>query len=184
MPSEIHHADNQDRRDFVKKVAAVIIGALSTVVPAAAGLMVLCDPLRIRQTDAGQWVRVTSLDTLPDDGVPRKYTVVAASADAWNRFLSEPIGAVYLRRTGPATLRAFNVVCPHAGCFVNYVPGMQGFRCPCHGSAFALNGAISDPTSPSPRGLDSLEVEVRSGTEVWVRFHNYLAGHKEKIPIA
>ena len=37
--------------------------------------------------------------------------------------------------------------------------------------------------SPSPRGLDELEVEIRSDNEIWVKFQNFRAGEKEKIPV-
>jgi Rieske Fe-S protein len=95
-----------------------------------------------------------------------------------------PIGAVYLRRTGPNSVQAFNVVCPHAGCFVDFVAGRKAYVCPCHNSVFGLDGKISDPKSPSPRSMDQLDVEVRNDNEIWVRFENYLAGQARKIPIA
>ncbi len=92
------------------------------------------------------------------------------------------MGAIYLRRTGENEVKAFNVVCPHAGCFVDYRGDMNSFFCPCHNSAFGLNGELADKRSPSPRGLDSLEAEVR-GNEVWVKFQNFQTGHATKIPV-
>ena len=56
------------------------------------------------------------------------------------------------------------------------------YLCPCHNSTFALDGKISSAGSPSPRGLDELEVEIRNDSEVWVKFQNYRAGVPEKIP--
>ncbi|HVY70044.1 MAG TPA: Rieske (2Fe-2S) protein, partial [Verrucomicrobiae bacterium] len=103
--------------------------------------------------------------------------------DAWNKFTNVPVGAVYLRRVGEKTVEAFNVVCPHAGCFVDFMPERKSYLCPCHNSTFGLDGKIQDAKSPSPRGLDSLEVELRDGGEIWVRFQNYQAGHHEKIPV-
>jgi hypothetical protein len=32
--------------------------------------------------------------------------------------------------------------------------------------------------------MDELESEVRNDSEVWIRFQNFIAGHKEKIPAA
>jgi Rieske Fe-S protein len=81
-------------------------------------------------------------------------------------------------------LEAFNVVCPHAGCFVDFLPDRGKFLCPCHNSTFTLAGKIDDPSSPAPRGMDSLEVELRGGKEVWVKFRNFEAGHADKIPVA
>jgi menaquinol-cytochrome c reductase iron-sulfur subunit len=183
FPEPSATSDHAGRRGFLKKAAALFLGALAMVAPLAAGLMVVLDPLR-RKSEQNAFLLVTSLPSLPEDGLPRKFVVVSSHTDAWNRNPSMPVGAVYLRRTGPKSIQAFNVVCPHAGCFVDYVAARQSYICPCHNSVFALNGKISDPKSPSPRSLDELQVELRNDTEVWVRFENFLAGHEQKIPIA
>src|SRR5581483_1471657 len=91
-------------------------------------------------------------------------------------------GAVYLRRTKDDKITALNVLCPHAGCFVDYMPGKGNYLCPCHVSSFTIEGKIDSPGSPSPRGLDELEVQVRN-TEVWVVFQNFQAGRPEKVPV-
>ena len=104
--------------------------------------------------------------------------------DAWNKFTETAIGAVYLRRASDGQVQAFNASCPHAGCFVDYLPERGTFLCPCHNSTFAVTGRIDNPTSPAPRGLDSLETEVRDGKEVWVQFQNFQPGRPEKIPVA
>lgn len=171
------------RRSFFREAAAILLGFLGLLVPIVSGLMVVLDPLR-RRSGQDRLIRVTTLNSLPDDGLPRKFPVIASRADAWNKEPSVPVGAVYLRRTGPNAVQAFNVVCPHAGCFVDYLAARKGYICPCHNSTFGLDGKINDPKSPSPRGLDELEVEIRNETEVWVKFQNFLAGHERKIPVA
>lgn len=171
------------RRDFLTKAAALGVGAAATTVPLLAGLYTVLDPLR-RKSGAGGPVFVTTLGALPQDGVPRRFQIIADRADAWNKFPNVPVGAVYLRRTGESKVEALNVTCPHAGCPVEYRPALQAFLCPCHDSKFQLDGALADTRSPSPRALDSLEVEVRHGSEVWVKFQNFEAGKAEKIPLA
>jgi menaquinol-cytochrome c reductase iron-sulfur subunit len=89
---------------------------------------------------------------------------------------------VYLQRTGDATVRVLNSVCPHLGCSVGYNASTHGYFCPCHRSSFTLDGAIADPKSPSPRGMDELEAVVRDG-EVWVRFQNFRKGSPDKIAV-
>ncbi len=169
-----------DRRSFLKEAAAIITGAIATLVPLASGLFVFFDPLR-KKSKAGEFVFVAALTALPEDGLPRKFPVVAGHTDAWNKVPPAPVGAVYLRRVG-SSVEAFNVVCPHAGCFVDFIPETKSYLCPCHSSTFALNGKINDPRSPSPRALDKLPAEVRKGGEVWVRFQNFRAGEPEQIP--
>lgn len=169
------------RRSFVKEVAAIVIGGIAVIVPAAAGLLVFLDPLRRKDKTAAGAIRVASLSALPNDNQPHKFPVIASRTDAWNKFPETPIGAVYLRRTGEKTVEALNVVCPHAGCFVDFVPSRTCFLCPCHNSTFALDGKIQDAKSPSPRALDTLPVEIR-GEEIYVTFQNFRAGVAEKIP--
>jgi menaquinol-cytochrome c reductase iron-sulfur subunit len=169
------------RRQFFKMALAGAISAVLGLVPLAAGLAVFLDPLR-RKSAANGAIRVTTLEALPDDGMPRKFPVLASRVDAWNKFSEVPIGAVYLRRTG-SQVQAFNVVCPHAGCFVDFLAERGMYLCPCHNSTFTVTGAIGDRASPAARGLDTLEVQMR-GSEVWVRFQNFQAGRPEKIPAA
>jgi Rieske Fe-S protein len=172
-----------NRRGFLRETCAIVIGAITGLVPFVAGLSVFFDPLR-RKSQTNAAIRVAMLDALPNDGVPRKFPVIASRTDAWNQFSEVPIGAVYLRRTGEKSIQAFNVVCPHAGCFVDFLDEKKSFLCPCHLSTFTLDGKIDNPESPSPRGLDTLDVEIRNQKEVWVKFQNFQAGHAEKIPVA
>jgi len=175
-------SDAEGRRDFLKKASAVAIGGIITMAPIAAGVRVALDPLK-RAGGGKQRLKVTNLESLPNDGIPRKFAIIASRSDAWNRYPEAPVGAVYLRRTGEQTVEALNVVCPHAGCFVDFRPEKKGYFCPCHNSVFAMDGKIADPKSPSPRGLDELKVEV-NGSEVWVEFQNFRTGSAEKIPVA
>ncbi len=156
------------------------VAALGAIIPA---VMVLIDPLRRRQKDTN-FVRITTRETLPENGEPRKFTVIKDSTDAWNRYPQKPVGAVYLRRSADKSVEAFNANCPHANCFVAYRSGENFYRCPCHNSSFTLDGSIRNADSPSPRGLDSLEVEIRNQNEVWVKFQNFRAGTPKKIPLS
>lgn len=176
-------AASDPRRRFVMKALAAGSGGLAYALPALAGIVAFLDPLK-QKSQAGQFLRVASLDTLPADGTPQKVSIVSDRTDAWNRFPNEPVGAVMLRRTGDGQVEALNVVCPHAGCSVQYESAEGKLFCPCHGASFDLSGKRLDATSPSPRDLDRLEVEIRSGTEVWVHFQNFRTGIAEKVPEA
>lgn len=179
------HDEAHPRRGFFAKFAAVLIGGLVGVFPFLAGVVAFCDPLRrgAGQTSA---IRLATLDSLPDDGIPRPFPVISDRQDAWTHYPPEPIGAVYLiRDPGQSTVRAFNATCPHAGCFVGYLAAKKYFRCPCHTSAFDLEGHIlSDVSRVSPRDMDSLDCEVRQVEgvgEIWVKFQNFQTGIPEKI---
>lgn len=171
----------EPRRSFLTSVGAAAVGALAALAPVAAGVAALLDPLR-RSSSTEGLVRVTRLSAIPEDGSPKKFTVTADRTDAWATYADTPVGAVYLRRTDAGIL-ALNTVCPHAGCFVGIAPDASRFACPCHKSSFDLDGVVNDPASPSPRDMDSLQVEVRNGDEVWVRFQHFLPGREEKTPV-
>lgn len=177
------HEKTFPRRAIFKEAATLFLGAVITVVPFFAGLLVLLDPLK-RKSAAGIKVRVASLNGLPNDMIPRKFPVVGSRTDAWNQYAETPLGAVYLRRTGEKTVQAFNGVCPHAGCFVDFRLASKDYLCPCHNSAFGLDGRVSDPRSPSPRSLDELQVEILNDSEIWVYFQNFRSGTSAKIPTA
>jgi Rieske Fe-S protein len=66
---------------------------------------------------------------------------------------------------------------------VEWRKDLSKFFCPCHNSSFNTNGGIIAP-SPAARGLDTLDVEIRDEGEVWVRFQDFKAGVKEKLPVA
>jgi len=170
------------RRTFFKQAGAFLLGAAALLAPVAAGLTAFLAPLR-RNGQARGFIHLTSLNALPADGRPIRLTVLASRTDAWTRTPEAPIGAVFLRRTGENSVTAFNVVCPHAGCFVEYRSETQNYLCPCHDSRFALDGKISSPRSPSPRGLDELETEVRADGQVWVKFQNFRTGVAQKVPV-
>ena len=138
------------RRSFL----AILTGALATVPPLAAGVASFLTPLfRKRETAK---VRVALLDQIPDDGMPRYFPVVADREDAWNRYPGQRIGAVYLvRQSGETTPTAFSAKCPHAGCFIGYESGQIHFQCPCHTSAFNLDGSrVNGDAEVSPRDMD------------------------------
>ncbi|MBC8244037.1 MAG: Rieske 2Fe-2S domain-containing protein [Verrucomicrobia bacterium] len=172
-----------ERRGFIKFLCA-FIGTLISAVPFGAGVWSYLDPLAKRNKGGGGgdgFVRVASLDAIPADGTPAKFSIVADKVDAWNRFSNVSIGAVYLRLVDGMP-SALHTVCPHLGCFVDYRPGKKDFFCPCHNSNFKLDGSIVEGVSP--RAMDGLRIEVRNKTEVWVKFQNFQPGHSHKVPVS
>jgi len=55
------------------------------------------------------------------------------------------------------TFRAFDAVCPHAGCTVGYDQRSATFFCPCHGSQFnGKTGAVE--VGPASQGLGRIAI--------------------------
>lgn len=171
------------RRGFLAQAAAIVVAGISLAVPALTALAAYFNPIR-QKSPGGEFFRLAALATLPEDGTPRRFSVITDRVDAWNRYPQEPIGAVWLRRTDDTDnpVVAFQVVCPHAGCTIGLDTTSDELRffCPCHAAGFDLDGQRMDQPSPSPRDMDTLKVEIRDG-DVWVMFENFVMGTSEKV---
>ena len=174
------------RRSFFKKFLAIVIGGVTTAIPAAAALLVFVDPVRRKRGGAasGEFVPVTPLDAVPADGTPRRFQIIADRVDAWTKYKSVPLGAVYVKRQGGEVV-AYNALCPHAGCFVNVAADGKTFHCPCHNSGFNADGSLR-PGAVSPRPMDRLEVDTDALAQgqVAVKFQNFVAGTADKMPVS
>jgi Rieske Fe-S protein len=72
---------------------------------------------------------------------------------------------VYITKKGKDFV-AYSAKCTHRGCDVLWVPGANGFRCPCHGARFDSSGAVVQ--GPAQRNLPQLATKVDAG-QVWVQ---------------
>lgn len=171
---------DESRRGFLAKVLALGFWVAAFVAPIGAGLAAFFNPMRLKGRSSEDFVRLASLASVPEDGTPKKFPVVADRTDAWNYFPNEPVGAVFLRRKGKDEVIAFQVKCPHVGCAIDYVAKQSKFFCPCHKASFDLDGARTDAVSESPRDMDTLEAKVENG-EVMVRFQDFRTGTTEKV---
>jgi menaquinol-cytochrome c reductase iron-sulfur subunit len=179
------------RRGFFIEILSFCIGGLILAVPLASGLALFLQPLfrRSRRSSGGQdarrdaegFLRVASLASLPENGRPQIFTVYDDLVDAWNKFSDQPVGRVFLRKLPDGGVTAFNVRCPHLGCAVDYRASRNDYFCPCHMSAFNLDGHRENEIPP--RGMDALAVKVKNGTDVWVRYQVFKAGTPEKIAV-
>lgn len=65
------------------------------------------------------------------------------------------------------TFLAFDAVCPHAGCTVQYDDSARIFVCPCHGSEFnATTGAVQ--VGPATSGLGHIGITEGSDGQLYV----------------
>ena len=65
------------------------------------------------------------------------------------------------------TFLAFDAVCPHAGCTVEYDPSNSIFICPCHGSEFnGSTGAVE--TGPAQQNLARISISEGSDGQLYV----------------
>lgn len=174
----------EPRRGFLTHIFAAGIGLLVGTVPALAGLAFFLDPLMRRKGSGsgdGFLKMPVSLDALEINGEPQLVKIIMDKVDAWNTYLNQPVGSAYLRRTDKDKAVAFNSRCPHLGCTVDYKPAEKLYFCPCHASAFGEEG--NKKNDIPPRDLDTLEVQIRNGSEIWVKFQQFRATTPDKIPV-
>lgn len=132
--------DPMPRRDLLGMMA--LWSMASALLVATLGMLRL--PRAAVLPSPSKKFRVTIPDTLP---VGEAFVPAARSV------------AVFRDQEG---VYAISTVCTHLGCIVKPTP--TGFECPCHGSRFTRDGAVT--AGPAPAPLAWLEVSASGGT--WV----------------
>jgi menaquinol-cytochrome c reductase iron-sulfur subunit len=175
------------RREFCRCGSIVLTGMVKLFI-AVPAIAFLVSPLRRRKSDPStdSFETLTSLSQL-SVGVPRSFAVIKDRIDAWVKYPSEPVGSVWLvRQPRGATpeVVALSAECPHLGCAINLTPGGKSFQCPCHTSAFDLEGQPQNRVPPRP--MDRLDVELTAEPDpkVKVKFQRFRTLAQEKIPLA
>lgn len=178
---ETHGGPADGRRAFLKVGVGAISAGLATVVVAPA-LRAVVWPLA---EDAGvtsggdEFVIVGKRDAFGP--TPVRVDIFADRVDAWNRAENVKIGSAWVVEKD-GQLLAFSTVCPHLGCAVDYNADVQKFECPCHDSAFGLDG--SHEAGPSPRPLDALAVEEQGeGKLIAIRYERFKQGVEDKVKV-
>ena len=173
--------DDSTRRDFLQRVACVGLGGCALMGPVVASAVVVAHPL-IERRPGGLMVRLAGLADLAVGGPPQLYQVLDEPTEAWLKFSRRAIGSVFLMRVAESEVRAFNAACPHVSGPITWREEAKDFYCPLHESRFSPEGERLAANSPSPRNMDSLDVDLR-GEEIWVRFQNFTPNTAEKKPV-
>ena len=71
-----------------------------------------------------------------------------------------PEGKFYLARLADGGFLALSRECTHLGCTVPWDSESGRFVCPCHASAFDIEGAVLG--APAPRPLDLFAVRIEN----------------------
>lgn len=168
------------RRTFLKVGVGALGAGLAAVIVAPAlryTLWPLAEGVKI--TSGGEDLVVVG-SRKQFGGEPVKVDIFADRVDAWNRIENVKIGSAWVVEID-GELHAFSSVCPHLGCAVDWSPELKKFKCPCHRSAFAVDGTAEE--GPAPRSLDALELEQQDGELIAIRFERFKQGIEDKVKI-
>ncbi len=158
-------AQRETRRTFLW---GAVTGGAATL-----GFLAVSYALRIlgnnseNTTATGTTPTVAPIST-PTNSTPIAGQIAQASAVPKNSAVSFTIpssgDAGILVHLNNGRFVAYDALCTHAGCQVDYDPAHQLLQCPCHGAAFdpANNAAVVNPPAPSP--LTPVKISVDSAT--------------------
>jgi menaquinol-cytochrome c reductase iron-sulfur subunit len=145
----------QTRRTFYL-TAINLLGALigaAIAIPAAAYLLI-----RPRSSDEGGFSEIGDLGQFKI-GKPQEVLYERKRVDGWRKVTEK--ASTWLVKTDPNTVVAFNPACTHLGCAYHWDNGADRFICPCHASAFSIDGKVL--AGPAPRPLDRYVAKVQDG---------------------
>jgi menaquinol-cytochrome c reductase iron-sulfur subunit len=169
----------QARRGFLKAATVALGGAIGAVLAYPLVRYLLHPVGRRVVSDPGEPIDIGPADALVPGAAPVRVQLSADRVrDAWALADDVPLGAAWVRRTENGDVQAFTQACPHLGCAIEFDGGEGVFKCPCHRSAFGLDG--EKITGPSKRGLDPLPVKVEDGRVklTFIRFKTDIAGRE------
>lgn len=175
-----------ERRGALGKLVAGV-AALIGLIAATGPIAVLLHPLLRPKSGASgsdDWLTLGPASMFPRGGVPVRVPIHMERRDAWQTLPPSSVGFVYVQRTSTDEYRVLSGVCPHMGCAVGLADEGRSFLCPCHRSAFTIDGATTQPkdgaSNPSPRGMDPLPWRLKGG-QVQVQWIRYEPGVPERV---
>lgn len=137
---------------------ALVIFVNTVIGLLGAGLAALLGAFALRPAAAQagrRWLRAGTTDDLkPDVPVPRVVSV--PRVDGWYRERARQ--TVFIVWDGSRSVRALSATCTHLGCQVQWDPGADRFRCPCHGGMFDAAGRVLG--GPPPHPLEAIDARL------------------------
>ncbi|MGD1906711.1 MAG: ubiquinol-cytochrome c reductase iron-sulfur subunit [Leptolyngbyaceae cyanobacterium] len=142
------------RRDFMNWIG---LGALATSLPVA---IAACQPDNTATDSADE--PAAEVDATPrEDGFGAIGTVAEldeAGSLASKSFQGQQV--IVIRDPADAAgVIALNSFCTHQGCTVAWESDSAAFACPCHGSKFATDGAVTEGPATDPLGAFEAKIE-------------------------
>lgn len=164
------------RRKLLKIGVGVLGGGLG-LVPIVPALGYLVHPLRRGPAEAGAMLAAGRRSGFGK--VPVRVDLYADQRDAWSRESNVKVGSCWVHEQD-GKLQALSTRCPHLGCSVDFDAKENAFKCPCHRSAFKLDGTVLG--GPAPRPMDNLDLQETNGL-VTIRYQRFRQGVPGREPV-
>ncbi|MBI5057113.1 MAG: ubiquinol-cytochrome c reductase iron-sulfur subunit [Nitrospirae bacterium] len=171
--AEITEQTETSRRSFLKW----LIGVLYAVNALVIGVPFLRTVIRAAPPQRSDWVRVAEINSLPV-GIPRNINFLTRTEDAY--IIGQSVRSVWIIKHSQNKVTVFSPICTHLGCHYTWKDEAGVFACPCHASAFSIDGSII--AGPAPRPLDTLGHKVENGA-VYVQWEQFKVGTTQKVRV-
>lgn len=150
-------AESPTRRGFYLSLIYGLQGLIGATLAAFAVPYLFFPPRAKKQSD---WVDAADLSKIPVN-TPQEIAFQRNRVDGW-KVISEKATAWVVKQSD-AQVIAFAPQCTHLGCAYHWDDASHTFVCPCHTSAFSIDGRVL--AGPAPRPLDRYAVKI-DGTQL------------------
>jgi menaquinol-cytochrome c reductase iron-sulfur subunit len=88
--------------------------------------------------------------------------------------------AVWAVKHPDGAVTVFSPLCTHLGCGYHWDTTDRRFKCPCHGSVYAVTGEVL--AGPAPRALDRLPTKIEEG-RLLVMYKEFKSGLSNAVEL-
>lgn len=159
MIPQTESSEQPSRRRFYLAVIYGLWALIGAALAIPAAIYLLLPPIVKRREE---WIEVGDIGSLAIQQ-PEEMSFQRVRKDGW-KLITEKTTA-WVTRVSEKEVIAYAPTCTHLGCAYHWDEKNKNFLCPCHTSAFGLDGKVL--TGPAPRALDRYLVKL-DGTRIFV----------------
>lgn len=143
-----------DRRRFHVAVMSGLWTVIGAALAAPAVAYLFSPP---RSKKEPEWIDVGDISRLPLNQ-PEEVVFRRNRIDGWK--VTSEKNTAWVVKKSESEVFALAPQCTHLGCAYHYEQKSNHFVCPCHTSAFTIEGTVL--MGPAPRPLDRYEIRVQN----------------------
>ena len=159
MIVQTESSEQPSRRRFYLAVIYGLWALIGAALAIPAAIYLLLPPKLVRREE---WTEVGDIGSLTLMQ-PEEMSFQRVRKDGW-KLITEKTTA-WVTRVSDSEVVAYTPTCTHLGCAYHWDEKNKNFLCPCHTSAFGLDGKVL--SGPAPRALDRYLVKI-DGSRIFV----------------